>query len=252
MKYLTLQLEAAGLSRFTPLQFLAFTFGLSLFAGVSAYSTLSILGLGISVGLGVVGVCFESLSSKAKARQEELTRLWPEVIEGLQSAASSGITLIEAFAEIARTGPDRVRVEFAGLVQRLDGGWDLNSALDWLKREFGEPHADRLFELIRIVHESGGQGYLTSLRNQTQQTRQDLALWGELTSKQGWVAGTAKLAIAAPWIIVAMLAARPENVGLYNSAEGVGILTSGLIVSVLAYRLIHTLGALDRPNRVFA
>ncbi len=247
-----MQLEAAGLARFSSTQFLVSTLAIGFLSALMVFGSFEIIGLSISVGLGIMGLCLETLASRAKSRNEELANFWPEVIESLQSAASSGITLIDSLAEIALSGPERVRLQFAGLVQRIDSGWDLDLGLDWLKKEFGESHADRLIELIRIVHVSGGQGYLVSLRNQAAQTRVDVALWGELTSKQGWVSGTAKMAIAAPWLIVAMLASRPENVGIYNSVEGVAVLGSGLIVSVLAYRLIHILGALDRPVRVFS
>jgi tight adherence protein B len=104
--------------------------------------------------------------------------------------------------------------------------------------------------LIRIVHRSGGGGYIDSLREQSASTRSDIALWGELESKQGWVTGTAKLAIIAPWIIIATLAARDENVAIYNTTEGTGILSVGLIVSLIAYRLVNLMGLLSKPGRV--
>jgi tight adherence protein B len=81
-------------------------------------------------------------------------------------------------------------------------------------------------------------------------TRSEIALWGELESKQGWVAGTAKLAIAAPWLIVATLAVRPENVAIYNTTEGTGVLVVGLLVSLIAYRLVGLMGSLSKPSRV--
>jgi tight adherence protein B len=108
-----------------------------------------------------------------------------------------------------------------------------------------------LIELIRLVHLSGGAGYLDSLRAQAQNTRSEIATWGELESKQGWVTGTAKLALVAPWIIVLFLSSRPENVEIYNTNEGLAILLLGLTVSLVAYRLIGLLGNLAKPKRVF-
>jgi tight adherence protein B len=122
--------------------------------------------------------------------------------------------------------------------------------LDWFKSQFGQLQADRLVELIRIVHRSGGVGYLDSLREQALRSRSEIALWAELESKQGWVTGTAKLAIVAPWIIVATLAARSENVAIYNTVEGTGVLVAGLLVSLVAYRLVGLMGTLSKPSRV--
>jgi tight adherence protein B len=81
-------------------------------------------------------------------------------------------------------------------------------------------------------------------------TRSEIALWGELESKQGWVTGTAKLSIVAPWLIVATLAARSENVAIYNTTEGTGVLVAGLLVSLIAYRLVGLMGLLSKPSRV--
>ena len=88
------------------------------------------------------------------------------------------------------------------------------------------------------------------MREQALRTRSEIALWGELDSKQGWVTGTAKLAIAAPWIIVATLAARSENVEIYSTTEGTGVLVAGLLVSLTAYRLVGLMGSLSKPSRV--
>jgi tight adherence protein B len=108
-----------------------------------------------------------------------------------------------------------------------------------------------LVELLRIVHLSGGAGYLESLSAQVKIIRSDIATWGELESKQGWVTGTAKLALVAPWIIVLFLASRTENVEIYNTSEGLTILFLGLTISLIAYRLIGFLGNLEKPKRVF-
>jgi tight adherence protein B len=126
----------------------------------------------------------------------------------------------------------------------------MDQSLDWFKSHLGQIQADRFVELIRIVNRSGGSGYLDSLRDQALRTRSEIALWAELDSKQGWVTGTAKLAIVAPWIVVATLAARAENVAIYNTAEGTAVLIVGLLVSVMAYRMVGLLGSLSKPSRV--
>ena len=62
--------------------------------------------------------------------------------------------------------------------------------------------------------------------------------------------GTAKLAIVAPWIIVATLSSRPENVAIYNTSDGITILVFGLMVSLVAYRMVTFMGALTKPRRI--
>jgi tight adherence protein B len=212
--------------------------------------SFEVFGLTIFSALATVGSSFEVLRLRAKQRSDQLAKLWPEVLDSLQSAASSGYGIVDSLEEISRTGPLRIRVPFQELVQRIDSGFGMDQSLDWFKSQLGQIQADRFVELIRIVHSSGGVGYLDSLRAQALRTRAEIALWAELDSKQGWVTGTAKLAIVAPWIVVGTLAARAENVAIYNTAEGTGVLVIGLLVSLIAYRIVGLLGSLSKPGRV--
>lgn len=251
MSNLSLQLQAAGLGRYQPWQLIVSATSIALVVGSWAQLSFKVLGLSISLAIATVGVLFEVVRLRAKSRSDTLSKLWPEVIESLQSAAKSGIGLIDALSEIGQTGPTQIRNYFREFVARIDRGESFDSSLAFLKSDLGQLHADRLIELIRIVHASGGAGYLESLNEQGRITRTEIATWGELESKQGWVTGTAKLALVAPWIIVTFLSSRSENVAIYNTNEGLTILLVGLVVSLIAYRLIGILGNLTRPKRVF-
>jgi tight adherence protein B len=251
VKSLKLQLEAAGLARFEPWQVVALVATAALLISSWVQVSFGVIGLSASSFVAAIGVAVELLNVHTKRRSDSLVKVWPEVIDSLQSAATSGLGLIESIDEVGQLGPPQVRKQFAGLVQKLDHGESFDSCLDWLKSEFGQLQADRLIELIRVVHSSGGAGYVSSLKDQAQITRSEIATWGELESKQGWVGGTAKLAIIAPWIIVSILSSRVENVAIYNTSEGLSVLITGLAVSAVAYRLVSALGYLSKPTRVF-
>ena len=251
MNTLSLQLQAAGLGRYHPWHLIISSSSIALLVGSWAQLSFKVFGLSVSVGIATIGVLFELVRLRAKSRSDALSKLWPEVIESLQSAAKSGIGLIDSMSEIGQSGPEQIRGYFSEFVTRLDGGQSFDVSLSVLKANLGQIHADRLIELIRIVHTSGGAGYLESLKEQGRITRSEIATWGELESKQGWVSGTAKLALVAPWIIVTFLSSRPENVAIYNTNEGLSILLVGLVVSLIAYRFIGVLGNLTKPRRVF-
>jgi tight adherence protein B len=251
MRSLRLMLEAAGLARYSPAQVLILVISLALLVASWVQLSFEVIGLTIFCALATIGTSLEALRLRAHKRSEQLAKLWPEVLDSLQSASSSGFGIVDSLEAVANNGPLRIRPFFQELVQRIDSGFGMDQSLDWLKSQLGQIQADRFVELIRIVHKSGGVGYLDSLRSQALRTRAEIALWAELDSKQGWVTGTAKLAIAAPWIVVATLAARPENVAIYNTAEGTGVLLIGLLVSLIAFRMVGLLGSLSKPGRVF-
>ena len=251
MNTLSLQLQAAGFGRYRPWHLVVAAVSAAVVVGSWAQLSFQILGLSMSMTVAVIGLFLEVISLRAKSRSDAIAKLWPEVIESLQSAAKSGIGLIDSISELGESGPWQIRKQFASFVQRIDSGQSFELSLTMLKSELGQLHADRLIELIRLVHLSGGAGYIESLSEQAKITRSEIATWGELESKQGWVTGTAKLALVAPWVVVLFLASRPENVQIYNTNEGLTILLVGLTVSLVAYRLIGLLGNLTKPKRVF-
>jgi tight adherence protein B len=248
---LSLQLQAAGLGHYRPWHFVVAAVSVAVVVGSWAQLSFQILGLSMSMTVAVIGLFLEVISLRAKSRSDAIAKLWPEVIESLQSAAKSGIGLLDSISELGESGPWQIRKQFSSFVQRIDSGQSFELSLTMLKSELGQLHADRLIELIRLVHLSGGAGYIESLSEQAKITRSEIATWGELESKQGWVTGTAKLALVAPWVVVLFLASRPENVQIYNTNEGLTILLVGLTVSLVAYRLIGLLGNLTKPKRVF-
>lgn len=246
-----LQLQAAGLGNFRPWHFVVATVSVAALVGSWAQLSFQVLGLSVSLAIAVIGLCFEAINLRAKARSDAIAKLWPEVIESLQSAAKSGIGLVDSINELGESGPWQIRKHFSSFVQRVDSGQSFNTSLVALKHELGQLHSDRLIELIRLVHHSGSAGYIDSLSSQAMIVRSEISTWGELESKQGWVTGTAKLALVAPWIVVLFLTSRPENVEIYNTNEGLTILLVGLTISLIAYRLIGALGNLAKPKRVF-
>jgi tight adherence protein B len=103
-----------------------------------------------------------------------------------------------------------------------------------------------------VVNDSGGAGFVAALRQQAKSIRDDSALFQQIAAKQGWVRGTAKVAVAAPWLIVILLATRHENAQAYASVQGSLLLLAGLVASMLAIRLISLIGAFDEQRRVLA
>jgi len=66
------------------------------------------------------------------------------------------------------------------------------------------------------------------------------------------VRGAARLGVVAPWVVLLLLASRPEAAAAYNSPAGLALLTGGLVVTVVAYRVMIALGRLPEERRWFA
>lgn len=252
MRWFRSTIEGAGLHRFTSAQVLLLLVFSSATVGVLVQTIFAVYALTLFCVLGFVALALEFLGSVAARRRRELKVLWPEVVDSIQSAVAAGLSMTESFDDLARRGPIRLRKYFEKLVIDLDRGVEFTAAIGDLKRSLGEAHADKTCEMLRLVAYTGAENLAQVLRAQASAIREELNVVGQLESKQGWVVGTAKMAVIAPWVIVALLSIRPENAAIYNSMSGATILLTGFVVSIFAYRLVHVIGALPSSPRVFA
>src|SRR3978361_1644142 len=177
--------------------------------------------------------------------------VWPDVVDHLVSAVRSGLALPDSVVTLAHSGPPITRAAFAEFERdyRMTGGFA--DSLDRLKDHLADPVADRIIETLRMSREVGGNELTTVLRNLASYLRQEAAIRSEVEARQSWVVNAAKLGVAAPWIILLLLASRPEAAAAYNSPQGVVIIVGGLVLSFVAYRVMLALGRLPEERRWF-
>jgi len=148
-------------------------------------------------------------------------------------------------------GPISLRKSFQGFNTLQDQGYTLEQALSWLQVEFSNVYGDQLVQLLLVSLRVGGTGLVSNLNALASDIRKQAALDAELQAKQGWVSGTAKLGLVAPWLIVLFLNQRPEAHVFYASPAGLQLLLLGQLVCLLAYGLIQLLSGLPKPRRVY-
>ena len=81
--------------------------------------------------------------------------------------------------------------------------------------------------------------------------RADLALRSEMEARRSWVTGAGKLGLAAPWIVLALLATRPEGAAAYGTAAGGLLIAGAAVVTLGAYRVMVAIGRLPEDRRWF-
>ena len=79
--------------------------------------------------------------------------------------------------------------------------------------------------------------------------REDMRTRGELEARQSWTVNGAKVAVAAPWLVLALLSTRTQAAAAYATTAGAVVLLIGAVVSVAAYRLMLRLGRLPEEER---
>jgi tight adherence protein B len=158
--------------------------------------------------------------------------------------------LPEALAEVGNRGPDQLREPFAAFAADYRASGRFAESLDRLKANLADPVGDRIVESLRIAREVGGTDLGRLLRTLSTFLRDDARTRAELETRQGWTVNAARLALAAPWLMLALLALNPQAAQAYNSATGVVVLLFGGLVSAIAYRLMVRIARLPAERRV--
>jgi tight adherence protein B len=227
-------------------------------AAVVAAGVAFLLAAGVSRS-PTVGGCFAVLAgwgpvgyvrARARRRREIVRDLWPEVVDNLTSAVRAGLSLPEALTQLGDRGPLPLREPFVAFGRDYRASGRFGDCLDALKDRLADPVADRICEGLRVTREVGGSDLGRLLRSLSAFLREDARTRGELQARQSWTVNGARLAVAAPWIVLAMLSTRPQAVAAYDSTSGALLLAGGGAVCVAAYRLMLWIGRLPDDERV--
>lgn len=217
---------------------------------LAALALTTVLSVSLCFGIMAAWLPLAVVRMRARARRAQLRDLWPDVVDNITSAVRAGMALPEALSQLAHRGPEELRPAFAEFASDYRTSGRFTDALDQLKVRLADPVGDRIVESLRIAREVGGSDLGTLLRTLSTFLREDARTRAELEARQSWTVNAARLAVAAPWIVLALLCTRPESVAAYDSRAGVMILAFGGAMSVLAYRLMMRLGRLPEEARV--
>ena len=92
--------------------------------------------------------------------------------------------------------------------------------LDRLKARLADPVGDRVVEGLRVAREVGGGELGRLLRNLSGYLRDDLRTRSELEARQAWAVNGARLAVAAPWLVLLLMSVQSEVIPRYRSPGG--------------------------------
>ena len=245
-------LARAGLSGVSVRSFVTLSVG----CGALAFLTILVVSRTVPVALafGVMAswVPVAIVTGRARRRQQEFAVVWPEAVDNLASAVRAGLSLPEALAGLADRGPEPLRPSFASFALDYQATGRFSDALDRLKGDLADPVGDRVVEGLRVAREVGGGELGRLLRNLSSYLRDDARTRSELQSRQAWTINGARLAVAAPWLVLFMLCFQPDVISRYSSPGGIVVLAGGAVSCLVAYRLMVRIGRLPVDRRILA
>lgn len=243
-------LAQAGAPGLAPDQFVAISVGFGLLVAAIVLVVSSTWSLAGAFGLFAGFAPRALVVRRAHRRVHDLRELWPDVVDNLGSAVRAGMSLPEGVASLAQRGPVPLRPAFGRFGEDYRATGSFSTCLDRLAAELADPVADRIIEALRMAREVGGTDLGRLLRTLSQFLREDARVRAELETRQSWTVNAARLALAAPWLVLLLLATRTSTVRAYDRPTGVIVLAAGGGLSVVAYILMKRLGRLPVEKRV--
>jgi tight adherence protein B len=245
-------LDRAGFERVPASVFLVASACLGVIAAGVAEATLAVVALdAAALAVGAL-LPIAVARHRGRARRRASHTVWPDAVDHLVSAVRSGVALPDSVSTLAHAGPVASRVAFAQFEAMYRTTGNFGVSLDALKARLADPTADRILETLRMSREVGGTDLTRVLRSLSAYLREDAAIRSEVEARQSWVMNAARLGVSAPWIVLLLLSTRPEAAVAYNSPGGGVLIVGGLVLSVVAYRVMLLIARIPDERRWFA
>ena len=195
---------------------------------------------------------FSMLAGRARRRRQELAEVWPDAVDNLASAVRAGMSLAEAVSGLGERGPEPLRDDFVAFARDYQLAGRFEDCLDRLKERLADPVGDRVVEGLRVARQVGGGDLGRLLRNLSAHLRDDARTRSELEARQSWAVNGARLAVAAPWLVLLTMSFQREVISRYASPAGAVVLGAGALLCLTAYRLMVRIGRLPVDRRLLA
>ncbi len=246
------QLDRAGLPGVTVAGLVAVATGSGLASGFAVLLLSGVLPVAAAFGAWAAYLPFAVVAGRARRRARELAEVWPDAVDNLAGAVRAGLSLAEAVGGLGDRGPEPLREAFSAFAAEYQATGRFGGCLDRLKDRLADPVGDRVIEGLRVAREVGGGDLGRLLRNLSGHLRDDARTRSELEARQSWAVNGARLAVAAPWLVLLLMCFQRDVVARYASTGGVVVLGLGAVVCLLAYRSMLRIGRLPLAQRTLS
>lgn len=243
-------IDESGVVGLTPARLISASVGLAAISGIGALLVFAVPAAALIVAIAAGALPVGLLRRRARRRTRLLRLAWPDAVDTLSAGVRAGLSLPEAVADLARQGPEPLRTAFAEFARDHRSHGSFDRALDALQRECSDAVADRVVAALRVARDVGGADLGTVLRSLSAMLREDSRARGEIEARQSWTVSAARLAVAAPWVTLALLSTRPDAARSYATTAGAVLLVCCAVLSLVAYQLMTRIARLPGDPRL--
>ena len=206
--------------------------------------------LAAAAGVGAGTLPIGRVRSRRHRLLRERAASWPDAVSVLISGVRSGASLAESCMILAERGPTTLRPAFSRFAQTYRAIGSFEVALARLGEELADPIADRVTVVLAMAHQVGGCDLVRVLRATSDAIREELRITNEVRARWSWTVTAARVAAAAPYLVVLMMSLRPEAAAAFATPGGTIVLLCGSGAILMGYRLMLRAAKLPEEKRL--
>ena len=243
-------IQESGLGGLTPVRLtvLSILAGASVFVGVAGLTGALVPALVVSGASA--GIPFLYVRSARDKRARSQREAWPDALATMIAGIRSGVALPEICSALATKGPEQLRASFGAYATSYRASGSFARSLDRLRDSAADPIADRVTVSLKLANEVGGTDLVRVLRTLADFVREDLRIRKEIEARWSWTVTAARVAAASPWIVLLIMATRPEAARAYDSPTGALVIACGAVATFLGYRAMLQAARLPEERRL--
>lgn len=185
------------------------------------------------------------------SRMREVQQAWPDGIRHVIGGIASGLSMHQAVAELAVSGPGPLRMAFErfAVTARMVG---TVAALEIVKEQLADSTSDRVIEVLVLAHERGGRIVTEVLRDLADAIVKDLRAMEEIETDRLEQKINSRAVFALPWFVLVVMTSGPGPFReFYQSFLGLLVVGAGGAMSLLGMWLVSRLARDPSEQRVF-
>jgi tight adherence protein B len=243
-------LVRAGLHDVTPRDFVLFSLGAGLLAGIVAQYFLGWLLFTVIAAAAGMAAPFVYYLERHDRRRAAVQNALAEAISQLRDGIRSGLSVQEALIGLARNGPHALRADFATLVRegRLIG---FEPALRGMRERLADPVFDIVAAALVLNDRVGGRNVTQVLDRLAQATRAQQRIQQELRAFQVRNVLSARIVAAVPLIVLITIRwINPTYLELFDTWWGQLVLLGCVASVAVGYLAMRWMARLPGDERV--
>lgn len=204
-----------------------------------------LFGAGLVIALPPLEFGVWSPASLRSRRRNGSARHWPAFIDDTASGLRAGLSVPHAVWQAGSRLPTAERSAFAAAAARWRDGEGLEAALAELERSIASLPFTQFVETLRVAVAHGGSRLPTLLAELAENLRNEQSLLDDVRGRQATTVNSAKVAVAAPWLVLAFTGSRADVRIAYASTTGLLVLIAVAWVCFMSYLAMRRLARLS-------